>query len=57
MYATILNFESGQVEVLDLCNMPEGMEAEEYIEVTLEYSLSNCEWMTTPNKPELQFLN
>ena len=57
MYATILNFESGQVEVLDLCNMPEDMEAEEYIEVTLEYSLSNCEWMTTPNKPELQFLN
>jgi hypothetical protein len=57
MYITILNFESGQIEVLDLCNMPKDMDAEDYTETILDYSLTNCEWMITNHKPEINFLN
>jgi hypothetical protein len=48
-YAVILNFESGQVDIMILDNKPEGMDDEEFIEGTLDYSLSNCEWMVTTN--------
>jgi hypothetical protein len=57
MYITILNFESGQIEVLDLCNMPKDMDAQDYTETILDYSLTNCEWMITNHKPEINFLN
>lgn len=46
-YVVILNFESGQIDVLILDNMPKDIYVEEYIEETLDYSLSNCEWMIT----------
>jgi hypothetical protein len=55
-YVIILNFETGQVDCLDLCNQPEEMDTEEYIEEILEYSLNNCEWMTTTNY-KINFLN
>jgi hypothetical protein len=48
-YVVILNFESGQVDILILDNKPLDMDYEEYIEGPLDYSLSNCEWMTTTN--------
>lgn len=48
-YAVILNFESESVDVLSLDNMPEGEEVEHFIEETLDYSLSNCQWMVTTN--------
>ena len=48
-YVVILNFESGQVDIMILDNKPEGMDDEEFIEGTLDYSLSNCEWMVTTN--------
>lgn len=57
MYAVILNFETGRVEALDLRNMPEGEFAETYIEETLKYSLSNCEWMTFDELPEIELIN
>lgn len=49
MYAVILNFESGSVDTLILDNMPQDTDPEEYIQGPLDYSLSNCEWMVTPN--------
>ena len=57
MYAIILNSETEQVEVLDLCNMPNEADAYEFIEETLDYNLSNCQWMLVNEKPILQFLN
>ena len=57
MYAIILNYETGTVEALDLCNKPKKMDNEQYIEEILEYSLFGCEWMTTKEKPEILFLN
>ena len=47
LYAVILNFESGEVDIMILDNKPEDMDAQEYIETVLDYSLSNCEWMIT----------
>ena len=47
-FAVILNFESMSVDVLSLDNMPEDEDdVELFIEETLDYSLSNCEWMVT----------
>ena len=48
-YVVILNFESGEVDIMILDNKPEDMDAQEYIETVLDYSLSNCEWMVTTN--------
>ena len=48
-YVVILNFESGEVDIMILDNQPEDMDTQEYIETILDYSLSNCEWMVTPN--------
>jgi hypothetical protein len=56
MYAVILNFESESIDVLDLANCPDH-DYESYIEETLEYSLSNCQWMVVDKKPEINFLN
>jgi hypothetical protein len=57
MYVTILNFESGKIDVLEIPMSNAGDSAELYIEETLNYSLSNCDWMMTAEKPELNFLN
>jgi len=56
MFAVILNFESESIDVLDLVNCPDD-DYEEYIEDTLEYSLSNCQWMVVNKKPKFNFLN
>ena len=48
-YVVILNFESGEVDIMILDNKPEDMDYQEYIETVLDYSLSNCEWMVTTN--------
>jgi hypothetical protein len=55
-YVVILNFESGEVDVMTLDNKPEGEDYQDYIESTLDYSLSNCEWMVT-SKPLPNRLN
>jgi hypothetical protein len=55
-YVVILNFESGMVDALILDNKPLDMDYQEYIEETLDYSLSNCEWMIT-TKPFTHNLN
>lgn len=57
MYAAILNFETGGIDALDLCNKPEKAEVEEYIEDTLSYSLENCEWMIIEELPIIKPLN
>lgn len=57
MYVTILNFESGKIDVLEIPSSNADDSAELYIEETLNYSLSNCDWMMTAEKPELNFLN
>lgn len=46
-YAVILNFETQTIDVLSLDNLPQGEDVELFIEDTLDYSLSNCEWMVT----------
>jgi hypothetical protein len=57
MYIVILNFESGQIDCLDLCNKPNDMCYEYYTETILDYSLSNCEWIVVKEKPHINFLN
>jgi hypothetical protein len=56
MFAVILNFESSSIDVLDLVNCSDH-NYEEFIEGTLDYSLSNCQWMVVDKKPEFNFLN
>ena len=46
-YVVILNFETQTIDVLSLDNLPQGGDIELFIEDTLDYSLSNCEWMVT----------
>jgi hypothetical protein len=46
-YAVILNFETGKVDILSLHDMNPSDDAHEFIEEMLDYSLTNCEWMTT----------
>jgi len=57
MYAVILNFEiPGVVDVLDVSKIPDDMDYEEYIEVVLDYSLSNCQWMIVDDTPTFNFI-
>ena len=58
-YLIILNFETSQIDCLDLCNQPkeEEMDLEEYVEAILDYNLSNCEYMVVKEKPKFNFLN
>jgi len=58
MYAVILNFETGKVECLYLVDYDSNkMDAEEFIEGVLEYSLSNCQWMIVSEVPVIEPLN
>ena len=59
MYIVILNFETSQIDCLDLCNLPTEQEHNiaEYTETTLNYSLSNCEYMIVKEKPVINNLN
>jgi hypothetical protein len=56
-YAVILNFESGKVECLSLEHRESDIDAEDYIEGILEYSLSNCQWMVVIGEPQIERLN
>ena len=56
MFAVILNFESSSIDVLDIVNCPDN-NYEEFIEETLDYSLSNCQWVVVDKKPKFNFLN
>lgn len=47
MYAIILNFEMGEIDCISLKAKPEDMDAEDYIEGEIPYSLTNCHWMVT----------
>lgn len=48
-FVVILNSETESVDVLSLDNMPDGEDVVDFIEETLSYSLSNCQWMVTTN--------
>ena len=56
-FAVILNFESGKVECLSLEHRESDIDAEDYIEDVLEYSLSNCQWMVVIGEPQIERLN
>jgi len=43
--AVVLNFTTGQFDILSLSKMPKEADAYEYITENLNYDLSNCEWM------------
>lgn len=57
MYLVILNFETSQIDYLDLSNKPNDLDYIEYTETILDYSLSNCEYMIVDEKPHINFLN
>ena len=54
-YVVILNFITQKVDVVVVDNVAEE-DIEEYIEETLNYNLSNCQWMTTDEEPKINFL-
>ena len=56
-YVYILNFETGTVDCLSLENRPEDIDAEQFIEQTLDYNLSNCDWMVVDKKLKINYLN
>lgn len=56
-FAVILNFESGKVECLSLEHRESDIDADDYIEDVLEYSLSNCQWMVVIGEPQIERLN
>lgn len=53
----IFNFETGTIDCLSLENRPDDVDAEEFIERELDYSLSNCEWMVVDKKQKINYLN
>jgi hypothetical protein len=57
MYIVILNSESESVDCLDLSNKPFNVDLFEFVENTLDYQLTNCEWILMENKPIINFLN
>jgi len=57
MYIVILNSESESVDCLDLINKPEETDLFEFVENTLDYQLTNCEWILMDSKPKINFLN
>jgi hypothetical protein len=48
-YVVILNFRTGNIDILSLHGMNEDDDFEEFIEMDLTYNLSDCEWMVTTN--------
>jgi hypothetical protein len=56
-YVYILNFETGTIDCLSLENRPEDTDAEQFIEQTLDYNLSNCDWMVVDKKLKINYLN
>jgi hypothetical protein len=57
MYIVILNQESESVDCLDLSNKPFDVDLFEFVENTLDYQLTNCEWILMDTKPKINFLN
>jgi hypothetical protein len=57
MYIVILNKENESIDCLDLSNKPFDTDLIEFVEEVLDYSLSNCDWILTDEKPEINFLN
>jgi hypothetical protein len=55
MNVVILNFMTGKIDVFKVPVLEE--EIELYIEETLNYSLTNCEWMAIAEEPVFNFLN
>lgn len=48
-FAVILNFETQAVDAISLDDLPVDIDVEEYLEETMNYSLTNCQWMVTTN--------
>jgi len=57
MYIVILNFENAKVYGLDISDKPEEIDAEDYVETVLDYSLQSCQWMLVDEKPHIEFIN
>lgn len=56
MFAVILNYGSGEIDVIDISDKPEGIDAEPFIENEKNYNLRNCYFMAVPNYPVLNFI-
>ena len=56
MKVIVLNFESGEVDVLTIPKDTHPQDVEEYIQINLQYSLSNCEWMTVMSSVKINFI-
>jgi hypothetical protein len=57
-HIVILNFITRKVDSFVIENIiEEDEDIEEYIEETLNYSLSNCQWMVTDEEPKINFLS
>jgi hypothetical protein len=55
-HIVVLNFITRKVDSFVVENVAEE-DIEEYIEETLNYSLSNCQWMVTDEEPKINFLS
>ncbi len=53
-----LNFETREVDVIDLPKhiKEDSIEIEEYLYETLNYSLSNCQWMVVHSSVKVNFI-
>jgi hypothetical protein len=57
MYIIILNSDTESVDCLDLSNKPFDVDLFEFVENTLDYQLTHCEWSLMDTKPKINFLN
>jgi hypothetical protein len=57
MYIIILNSDTESVDCLDLSNKPFDVDLFEFVENTLDYQLTHCEWRLMDTKPKINFLN
>jgi acyl-homoserine lactone acylase PvdQ len=56
-YVYIFNFETSTIDCLSLENRPKDIDAEQFIEQTLDYNLSSCNWMVVDKKLKINYLN
>ena len=56
MYMVSLNFNTHEIDVLDISDKPSGVDAEDYVKEVYGYSLRNCEHMCSFGKPKFNII-
>ena len=56
LFVTILNSETNSVDIVEVEFTDDCFDIESYLQEKLNYSLTNCQWMCTEQKPIIEFI-